>query len=114
MIDGGNRQRQTAKHAQLRASGRMAMTGSLIRSFVEAGMATNRKRFADRLVGEHYIERVDLMKIDTEIMEPAVLSGAMRLLQRDHPPIIAKSYRDVGVKMHWRRFWRHLVITSTC
>ena len=34
------------------------------------------------------IDRVDLLKIDTESTEPSVLAGAMRLLARDLPDII--------------------------
>lgn len=36
------------------------------------------------------VERVDLMKIDTETTEPAVLAGGMELLRRDHPFVICE------------------------
>ncbi len=42
----------------------------------------------DDFVEERGIERVDLVKIDTETTEPDVLSGMPAVLNRDHPDLI--------------------------
>ncbi len=44
----------------------------------------------DSFVRQHEIERVDLIKIDTESTEPEVLRGANATLARDHPLIICE------------------------
>ncbi|MCB9150112.1 MAG: FkbM family methyltransferase [Caldilineaceae bacterium] len=44
----------------------------------------------DSLVRQYTINRVDLMKIDTETTEPAVLEGALQTIDRDHPLIICE------------------------
>lgn len=50
----------------------------------------------DRFIEERNIERVDLMKIDTESTEPDVLRGASSLLRRDHPQIICEVLKNRG------------------
>jgi FkbM family methyltransferase len=42
----------------------------------------------DDFVKERWIERVDLVKIDTESTEPDVLRGMSAILKRDHPDLI--------------------------
>lgn len=42
----------------------------------------------DDFVEERRIDRVDLVKIDTETTEPDVLSGMSAVLKRDHPDLI--------------------------
>jgi FkbM family methyltransferase len=42
----------------------------------------------DDFMKERRIERVDLVKIDTETTEPDVLRGMSAILQRDHPDLI--------------------------
>lgn len=44
----------------------------------------------DQFVAANGIERVDVLKIDTEGGELAVLRGAMQVLQRDHPLVICE------------------------
>ena len=44
----------------------------------------------DDFVAENHIERVDLIKIDTESTEPAALRGLQTTLQRDTPDIICE------------------------
>jgi FkbM family methyltransferase len=50
----------------------------------------------DEFAEEKNIERVDLMKIDTESTEPEVLRGASSLLERNHPKIICEVLKDRG------------------
>lgn len=44
----------------------------------------------DDFAAEHAIERVDLIKLDTETTEAAVLTGLRGTLRRDRPPIICE------------------------
>jgi FkbM family methyltransferase len=44
----------------------------------------------DDFVASHALERVDLIKLDTETTEPAVLGGLLATLRRDRPPIICE------------------------
>jgi len=48
----------------------------------------------DDFVRDRSISRVDLMKIDTETTEPAVLRGARSMLERDRPHIICEVLHD--------------------
>jgi FkbM family methyltransferase len=50
----------------------------------------------DKFARENGIERVDLMKIDTESTEPEVLRGAVSLLERSHPDMICEVLKDRG------------------
>lgn len=50
----------------------------------------------DKFAAERRIDRVDLMKIDTESTEPDVLRGALSLLERDHPQMICEVLKDRG------------------
>jgi FkbM family methyltransferase len=52
----------------------------------------------DGLLKERGIERVDLLKIDTESTEPRVLAGAKEMLRRDMPPIICEVLRGRGAE----------------
>jgi FkbM family methyltransferase len=47
-------------------------------------------RRGDSFVAAHGIERVDLVKIDTESTEPAVLRGLAKCLERHHPDIVCE------------------------
>ena len=51
----------------------------------------------DDYCGEHNIERVDLMKIDTNGAELSVLRGAQQLLAGDDAPVIVCEFNDVTV-----------------
>lgn len=51
---------------------------------------TIRVRKGDSILEEESIARVDLVKIDTESTEPAVLRGLDRCLRRDHPDVICE------------------------
>jgi FkbM family methyltransferase len=52
----------------------------------------------DDFVQEKGLERVDLVKIDTESTEPAVLVGAHRTLDRHHPNIVCEVLRGRGAE----------------
>ncbi len=47
-------------------------------------------RTGDRVLAERSIDRVDLIKIDTESTEPAVLRGLARTLEQHHPDVICE------------------------
>jgi FkbM family methyltransferase len=53
----------------------------------------------DSFVAEHQIEKVDLMKIDTESTEPAVLRGGSELIKRDRPLIMCEILSDKPAQM---------------
>jgi FkbM family methyltransferase len=77
--------------ATLYVAGRNGGTSSLDPTF----RAVNRPesvgvRRGDSLLPELGIERVDLIKIDTESTEPAVLQGLAHTLERDRPDIICE------------------------
>ena len=57
----------------------------------------------DDLTIELELGRVGLVKIDVEGLEPAVLSGARRLIERDHPALLFEYSRD-----YWLRAGFHL------
>jgi len=44
----------------------------------------------DRYVADQGLARVDLVKIDTETTEPAVIRGMRRTLERDHPDLVCE------------------------
>lgn len=44
----------------------------------------------DTFAEQHHLDRVDLIKVDTEGTEPVVLAGARRLLERDQPWIVCE------------------------
>lgn len=50
----------------------------------------------DHYVAEHGITNVDLLKIDTETTEPAVLRGMRHTLGRDHPDIVCEVLPGLG------------------
>jgi FkbM family methyltransferase len=52
----------------------------------------------DDFVREKGLERVDLVKIDTESTEPAVLAGGRGTLGRDHPNIVCEVLRGRGAE----------------
>jgi len=52
----------------------------------------------DRFVSDSQINRVDLMKIDTETTEPEVLCGMSETLARDHPMIVCEVLMSRGVE----------------
>ena len=52
----------------------------------------------DDLVRERRIGRVDLVKIDTESTEPAVLAGMAETLSRDRPSIVCEVLRGRGAE----------------
>jgi len=52
----------------------------------------------DDFVQERRLDRVDLIKIDTETTEPAVLAGAHVALDRYHPNIVCEVLRGRGAE----------------
>jgi FkbM family methyltransferase len=67
----------------------------------------------DKIVEEHQINKVDLIKIDTESTEPLVLTGLLKTIKRDEPDIICEVLhgrteekledimRPLGYKFYW-------------
>jgi FkbM family methyltransferase len=53
-------------------------------------------RSLDSLVAEHRLERIDLIKIDVEGHEAAVLDGAAQTLDRLHPAVIFESGHETA------------------
>jgi FkbM family methyltransferase len=52
----------------------------------------------DRFVEERGIARVDLVKVDTETTEPAVLRGFAKTLARDHPALVCEVLEGYGAE----------------
>jgi FkbM family methyltransferase len=52
----------------------------------------------DRLIRDRAIPRLDLVKIDTESTEPAVLDGMRRTLERDRPWIVCEVLKGRGAE----------------
>lgn len=81
--------------ATLYVAGESGGTSSLDASFrarrSEQSVAV---RTGDSLLAELGVARVDLIKIDTEATEPAVLRGLDRTLRRDHPDILCEVLFD--------------------
>jgi FkbM family methyltransferase len=50
----------------------------------------------DRFARDNGLDRIDLVKIDTESTEPQVLHGMMEILQRDHPTIFCEVLEGCG------------------
>ena len=50
----------------------------------------------DRIVSDHNVARVGLIKLDTERTEHEVLAGARATLERDRPDIICEVWPDAG------------------
>lgn len=65
-----------------------------------AAAQTPRQITLDEYVAEHQIDRVALLKTDTDGREPGVLAGAHALLERDHPVILFEMHprwlRELG------------------
>ena len=59
-------------------------------SVVDLKVSTVPVTTLDRFVLENRIERVDLVKIDTETTEPQVIRGMTRTLARDNPDIVCE------------------------
>lgn len=62
----------------------------------------------DRVVAEHEISRVDLIKLDTERTEHDVLAGARHLLTRDRPEIICEVWPDADNQQQLENILRPL------
>lgn len=62
----------------------------------------------DRVVAEHEISRVDLIKLDTERTEHDVLAGARELLMRDRPEIFCEVWPDAGNQQQLENILRPL------
>ena len=70
----------------------------------------------DTFVRQHHVERVDLVKIDTEGTEPSVLAGARELLERDQPWIVCEvlhGLTEAGLHAQLDRLgYRYFLITA--
>ncbi|HWC12710.1 MAG TPA: FkbM family methyltransferase [Acidimicrobiales bacterium] len=80
-------------------------SSSLSRPFMESIVAKDRLAVAevsvttgDQFVAAHDIEKVDLVKIDTEATEDAVLEGMVDTLERDGPSVICEILPDAPAK----------------
>lgn len=71
--------------------GSLAFGASTLASFRPGGVRRSvRAVRLDTFVRQEGIERVDLLKLDAEGAEPAILAGARALLERDEPWIICE------------------------
>jgi len=71
----------------------------------------------DRYVKEQGIDRVDLLKIDTESTEPQVLRGMSGILERDRPTILCEVLKGRGAEEALERIlaplgYRYYLLTS--
>ena len=95
----------------------LPLGASTLESFRRPGsrIAVNAVRL-DTIVEQRAIGRVDLVKIDTEGTEPAVLSGARGLLERDEPWIVCEvlhGMTEAGLHAELdRRGYRYFAITA--
>ncbi|HEY5952013.1 MAG TPA: FkbM family methyltransferase [Kofleriaceae bacterium] len=70
-------------------------------------------RNGDAFLAEHGIARVELIKIDTETTEPAVLRGLIATLRRDKPDIVCevlhgrseRELEDILAPLGYRFYW---------
>lgn len=70
-------------------------------------------RTGDALLAELGVSRVDLIKLDTESTEPAVLRGLIAILRRDHPDVVCevlygrteRELADLLGPLGYRFFW---------
>ena len=62
----------------------------------------------DKFAAEKGIEKIDLMKIDTESTEPDVLRGALNLLSRNHPDIVCEVLHGRGSERDLQEILRPL------
>ncbi len=60
----------------------------------------------DRFVQERGLERIDLVKIDTESTEPNVLAGFAETLRRDRPSIVCEVLKGRGSEAALETFFR--------
>lgn len=61
----------------------------------------------DHFIRQHKLNRVDLLKLDTESTEYQVLRGMMKTLKRDHPIIISEVLPGRGGEMPLEETLRH-------
>ena len=74
------------------SSGAVGIAGHSAWGTVHAGARTMVAALRiDDYVAQHSIVRVDMLKLDVEGAERAALTGAMRLIERDHPDILFES-----------------------
>jgi FkbM family methyltransferase len=77
-------------------------SSSLSREFMDyyEGIGTTSVRLVtlDAFCAEHDVRRVDLVKVDTESTEPAVLRGMQAVLERDRPTILCEVLPGYGVE----------------
>ena len=77
----------------------MTFTASLSREFMNWQPAWSSSVVSvltgDKFVDDNDIQRVDLMKIDTESTEPQVIAGMLKTIERDRPNIICEVLPDL-------------------
>ncbi|MFN0247162.1 MAG: FkbM family methyltransferase [Kofleriaceae bacterium] len=79
------------RQATLYVAGESGGTSSLDSAFrSQRSEQTVSVRTGDALLAELGVARIDLIKIDTESTEPAVLRGLENSLRRDHPDILCE------------------------
>ena len=82
------------------AESNLPTSSSLSQAFMETDSQANvlpvRVTTLDEFVANQRIDRVDLVKIDTESTEPAVLRGMKVVLERHRPDIICEVLKNRG------------------
>lgn len=80
----------------------LPLTSTLAREFVGHYEDLGRLRVPvvtlDEFLAARSVEHVDLVKIDTETTEPAVLDGLAKTLDRDRPDIFCEVHADGGTE----------------
>jgi FkbM family methyltransferase len=89
---------------------------STLASFRDAGTRVRVPALRlDSFTRQHGINRVDLIKLDTEGTEPAALAGARAILERDQPWILCEvlhGLTEAGLQLELDRLgYRYFVIT---
>jgi FkbM family methyltransferase len=83
----GDRDEDTLLYVAGESGGTSSLDPSFRRSHREQRV---RVRRCDSLLSEVGVERVDLVKIDTEATEPAVLAGMRSTMERDKPDLVCE------------------------
>lgn len=83
-------------HAPMHMPCSSSLSFEFMRSAGEVRSTTVPVLTLDRFVRDASLDRVDLVKIDTETTEPDVLTGMAETLRRDHPFIVCEVLKGRG------------------
>ncbi|MBI2464516.1 FkbM family methyltransferase [Candidatus Shapirobacteria bacterium] len=75
----------------------------------EKGVEVKCERLEQILINEH---KIDLIKIDTQGWEPAVIVGAKKIIERDKPTLFLEyspaEYKDEKMKEYLKNIYKHI------